>query len=230
MTSLTSSFKFDALQRCLRLFFWRKEGRLFPLSFFSGGKGRRQMTGRESPGQSMRPLLFSLEAEGQVAKQTIVDLRGFAQEMNFLFVSDLYHLRGEEVKPGANLHEDHLRDLKLDSIMTIKFEDKVVGVFPVEIFAFTCVLMNGQSLNIGLCKYPENIELSNGFIIKIDDSNWHWNSYVFSSLKSRNKDSCKSVVKILTRAKDLGILTDFKDSNFKRIPLEASCNNYSSSK
>lgn len=148
--------------------------------------------------RSVSPLCFEIVSDTPDAEKHIQKLHQCALDCDFVKVSHIIEMQGEECLIGS---QDPYENLKIRSRKTVILpESLVVSLAPTRIIGFQAVLPNRCILTISLSSHPGSKEMVyQGFVQTVISD------YLAATVQQCVR-SHRSVVKILDNAKSTGIL------------------------
>lgn len=159
------------------------------------------------------PVHFTLRAPIIEMGRTVSALRKAALRIGFNDVGPPADLVGEDC---AVVNKDPLAGLKVHARGFLVAPGGVISFMPIEINGFTVELPNGLPFHIGLCRYPERIEVQNRSLpTKIRCAQWMSFVRTVKTNQCKRPDECvESHIKALTllrEAERLGVLISITD-------------------
>jgi hypothetical protein len=175
------------------------------------------------------------------AREFVQALHQTAQDLPFKEIGQIVELSGEQCDCEKRLKDDPLRWLLIQAGEDVEVKPKgrregaawssSFRVIPTRLIAFTAWAGEGcEDSNFGLCRYPKTIATERG-PLKTGLSGWWWSSFCKTQYASNparggvpNFLRCHlTVIAMLDRAKQLGILEDVDDEGgfWKKRDLQA---------
>ena len=184
---------------------------------------------------------YRLQAKGPEAhaRKLVNSLHQAAQDLPFKQLGPLVELSGDDCRYDRRKQDDPLRWLLIQAQESVSLkhlpgesEYSSIHVTPLQMIAFTAWPGEGcEEANIGLCRFPAEVQHPRHGRVKTRLSGWHWSSFCKTQYASDPKCGgvphflqCHlTVIALLDEAKELGCLRRVADESgfWKQRQLEA---------